>query len=211
MKTTAIVVGIDKWKRATAAFYKSFRRYNPEMSLLILDNGCLERYPVDLDENTITGRIPHRLGYNLALNFGLMAAEPSDWYICFNNDVAFESSLDPILSLLDEDVLYGSGENINERLSTVWPVLQWSAWLVVSQKILDMVGYFDPKLTHAFEDFDYEIRAMNAGFGLATAYLPAHHRDRHSRFGVPGYWAGWEESRLIFSAKHGLETELWDE
>lgn len=202
MKTVAIIVGVNHWKDITSPFCWSLREFNPELELIIVDNASSPPYPTDFPGGT-TVRSHERLGYNRALNLGMAVAGDADWLICFNNDCKCNGPLAPILQLLSPSVLYGSGENYDKVNGLM---LQWSAWLVISRPILETVGKFDDKLSGGFEDFDYEFRAMNAGFGLATAPLPVRHLDKHTRFEENGIWERWEQSRQQFEKQHGLKT-----
>ncbi|MCJ7621301.1 MAG: hypothetical protein MUP64_13910, partial [Anaerolineae bacterium] len=204
MRTVAIVVGVNHWKDITSPFCWSLREYNPDLELVIVDNASEPPYPADFPGGQ-TVRSVERLGYNRALNLGIEAAGEADWYICFNNDCRCKGPIDDEMAKLSPAVLYGSWENKDELNDIVF---QASAWLVISKRIVREVGLFDEELSAAFEEFDYELRAMAKGFGLATAQLPVTHLDRHTRFEEQGYWASWERSRQRFTKKHGLKTTI---
>lgn len=207
MKACAIVVGIDRWKKNTQKFYESFRKYEPDMRLAIIDNASRDGYPHGL-LNTTTIRTPKLIGYGSALNLGLlMGVGRTDWFLCFNNDNIVHGPLTPILETLSPHVLYGSAETYDDRNDIM---LRQSAWLVFHRTLYVDIGGFDSALRYAFEDLDFEVRALNAGWGLETVHLPVEHTDKHTRFRVPDYFKGWEESRDIYSAKHKLEVLTWD-
>ena len=211
-RCTAIVVGIDKWSRTTEKFYKSFRYFEPTMPLVIVDNQPLPRtsYPHPPEPCTWLLRTGRFLGYNEALNLAMSywdsyRGEP-DWYLCFNNDCRVQGELSSAIDVLDPMVFYGSKINPCEEIGR--PLL-WSAWMAISRQVRAVVGDFDPMLTHGFEDFDYQLRAIEAGFELGVADLPVLHLDKHTRFAVQNYFGEWDKSRLYFSQKHGVETKPW--
>lgn len=215
MKACAIIVGFDYWyeegKRAstfTHKFVHQLRDANPDLKVLVIDN--FSRRPYQSDTIEIL-RLDKRVGYGEALNAGLKHLQKDDYdvYITLNNDceISGDGNIFPVLETLDDEILYGSGENIDYKMRITW---QWSAWLVISRKILNAVGYFDEKLAAAFEDFDFERRAMMLGFGLETANLPIVHLDKHTRMeNMKVYAPAWEAARLYFQEKHGLKTTKW--
>jgi GT2 family glycosyltransferase len=221
MKFSAIVVGFNHWhgdslydKKFTQDFIFSLKQHNPDLHILLVDNYSAKPYPVDIGGNVETIRLLRRVGYSAALNAGLQHLEAGnyDWHVCFNNDCwinpnpAYSGNITDILRGLNPRVLYGSGENRDKDRKTV---MQWSAWLCISKEIFKVVGYFDEKLVAAFEDFDYELRALAAGFTLDTAHFPIIHMDEHTRFEDANYPAGWEKARIYFNLKHSLEMERW--
>jgi GT2 family glycosyltransferase len=132
------------------------------------------------------------------------------WYVTLNNDCQIKAGTNgnivDIIERLDYNVLYGSGVNRDTSLPYTW---QWSAWMCISQKVFRDVGYFDEKLDGAFEDFDYQKRAMDKGFTLDTAFLPIEHLDMHTRYEDKRYPKRWEDSRLWFEQKHGIKMARW--
>jgi GT2 family glycosyltransferase len=197
----------------TRDFVYELKTKNPDLDILLIDNYSGKKYPADIGGNVEVIRLNKRVGYAVALNIGLkhLQQKDYDWYICFNNDNWIDPlhpcSLAATLDTLNPRVLYGSGVNNTDKSPTRhW---QWSAWLVISREILQAVGYFDEKLEAAFEDFDYEQRAMDAGYELDTAKFRIVHLDEHTRLEDPNYKWRWEAARLWFSEKHGIETEPW--
>lgn len=203
MRIVAIVVGIDNWDKFTERFINGLRLNNPKLDILLIDNGSVPSYPLGDYE---TFRIDDTVGYNHALNAGLIQAGKADWYICFNNDCTCSGDIISRVEELDENTLYGSGWNIDKKMEIRF---QFSAWLIISKKIYQKVGLFDPELIGAFEDFDYELRAIGHGFKLDTCMLPVDHLDKHSRYETPAYNWRWDQSRLHFNKKYGFEIKEW--
>lgn len=219
MKACAIVVGFNHWygeslydKKFTRDFVTRLAADNPDLDVLLMDNFSDKPYPLQVAPNVITHRLLRRVGYALALNEGLRDRErfDYDWCVCFNNDCWIDplhsGNITGMLNTFDPHVLYGSGENKDKRHKTT---LQWSAWLCISREIFRRVGYFDEKLSAAFEDFDYELRALAEGFTLATARFPIVHLDEHTRFEDKNYPMDWQKARIYFSLKHHVDTDEW--
>jgi hypothetical protein len=204
MRIVAIVVGVDNWHEFTERFVHQLHNNNPELEILLIDNGSHPKYPKG--EGYEIFRIDETVGYNHALNVGLIQTGKADWYICFNNDCECTGSFVNKVAELDRDVLYGSGENRDNENGITF---QWSAWLIISSKIYSKVGLFDPELIGAYEDFDYELRAIGSGFKLETCKLPVVHLDKHSRMETPSYNWRWRESRKYFADKWKLGTREW--
>lgn len=215
MRACAIIVGFDYWytnfnirdSEFTHRFVHHFRDANPDIKLLVIDNFSDRPYQSDTIEIVRTSK---RVSYAEALNIGLKRMQPGnyDWYITLNNDcdTIKDGNVTRVLEKLNPDILYGSGKNHDQRMKIIW---QWSAWLCISKKILNVIGYFDENCAAAFEDFDYQRRAMLAGFKLDTALLPIVHLDKHTRMEDKTYNKRWDAARCYFSTKHGLETTPW--
>lgn len=219
MKAAAVIVGHNHWyadslydKRFTRDFTERLAHDNTDLHVLLIDNFSGKPYPLSIAPNVETIRNLRRVGYAVALNQGLqrLEAHDYDWYVCFNNDNWIDplhsGNITGMLEKFNPCVLYGSGENTDKRRQTT---LQWSAWLCISRQVLKTVGYFDEKLAAAFEDFDYELRALAEGFTLATAKFPIVHMDEHTRFEDQNYPMAWNKAAMYFSIKHGVEIEKW--
>jgi GT2 family glycosyltransferase len=219
MKSAAIIVSFDHWHNDipkdgswAREFAHNLQRCNPEMKVLVIDNAS--RIPYISKELDII-HLKERCGYGEALNHGLMHLQVQggfDWYITLNNDCQIKTGTKgDVMSKLEKlspTVLYGSGENRDTTLPFSW---QYSAWMCISQKIFKDVGYFDERLSAAFEDFDYQRRAMDLDYGLDFADLPIEHLDMHTRYEDNHYPARWEAARQLFQAKHNLEMQKWFE
>lgn len=204
MRIVAIVVGIDNWIAFTERFIRQLLERSEKLEILVVDNGSGEPYPDDGYYDLL--RLPHLVGYNHALNAGLIHAGRADWYICLNNDCQCYGDVFEAVKGLDPNTLYGSGDNYDKENKMHF---QWSAWLVISRRIFRKVGLFDPKLVGAFEDFDYQLRALAAGFKLEEAKLPIDHLDKHTRFDTPIYNHRWALSREHFVNKWKLQVPDW--
>ena len=222
MKYCAVVVGHNHYfgdslydKKFTAQFIERLAADNPDLDILLIDNCSSKPYPTSIAPNVSTKRLLRRVGYAVALNIGLQHFADRgdyDWFVCFNNDCWIDplhsGNITSILKNMDPRVLYGSGENRDKQRQTV---MQWSAWLCISRAVYERVGTFDENLAAAFEDFDYELRALNEGFTLDTAHFPIVHLDEHTRFENKNYPADWEKARIYFDLKHRgvMETSKW--
>ena len=202
MKATAAVVGIDHWYDITFPFAMSMRERNPNLDILVIDNASNAPYPEIPLWRTV--RMPTREGYNMALNVAL--AEDADWHIVFNNDCMCYHEFESAIGGLDPRTLYGSGWQWSDSFQMH---IQWSAWLAISRELKDTIGGFDPQLDAGFEDFDYQKRAVEAGFALDVFRIDVQHLDAHTRLVEADYAARWEKCRLYFSKKWSVPTTKW--
>jgi GT2 family glycosyltransferase len=225
MKACVVVPAHNHWW-ADSNFDKDFTKQyitrlaarNPNLDILLLDNFSGKPYPTDIAPNVTVKRLLRRVGYAVALNIGLQHFADRadyDWYICTNNDCWIDPNeaapvdhgrIESIIASLDPCKLYGSG--VNEDKQRHIP-MQWSAWLCISRNVFQRVGLFDEKLAAAFEDFDYELRAMAEGFELDTAKLPIVHLNEHTRFEDKNYPMAWNKAAMWFSIKHNIPIESW--
>lgn len=224
MKACAIIISFNHFIGASQndrpfarEFIYALKDRNPNLDILVVDNFSATPYP-PIGGNVEVLRLNERLGYGPALNIGIkhmQARGAYDWYVCMNNDCWIDPNpkapvehgrIEDIIEQLDPRIVYGSGKNTDRKRDKVW---QWSAWLCISSAVLESVGYFDEQLAAAFEDFDYEQRAMDAGYELDTAHFPIVHLDEHTRLEDPDYKWRWEKARLYFGEKHGFTTEPW--
>jgi GT2 family glycosyltransferase len=200
----AVVVGINYWQDITRPFVMSLREHNPDLSIVLIDNASDKPYPKIKGIKTI--RLKKRVGYNLALNVAIKANPGKDWYLLFNNDCICHDSFMHTLSRLDPSKVYGSGwnRNVMNRLNQL--DLQWSAWLAISGEAVKEVGLFDPLLTGAYEDFDYQMRAKQKGYHLDTLDIPVVHLDKHTRHKELDYRERWADSREYYLRKWKLKV-----
>jgi hypothetical protein len=209
VNAAAVVVGIDHWQDITGPFIMSLRSYNPQLPIILVDNGSKEPYPTDM-HGVKTIRLDKQRGYGPALNFAIKANPGKDWYILFNNDCICEGAFTVDLMGLNPELVYGSGWNYDKvnRVS-----FQWSAWLCLSGKTIKAVGLFDENLEAAFEDFDMQLRAKAKGFSLEFFDIPVRHLDRHTRLETGDYLQRWTNSRDYFVEKHNFHNALctWDQ
>jgi len=200
----AVIVGIDHWEDITLPFVKSLQKYNPTLPILIVDNASDKPYP--RVKGTKRLRLPERVGYNLAMNAAIEAHPGKDWYILFNNDCLCTGDFALNFAFMKDDTVYGSGWNDNKCNKTNDLQVQWSAWLCLSKKVIQTVGLFDPILTGAFEDFDYQLQARQAGYKIDTLALPVNHLDAHTRYDEVDYRERWHASRDYFYKKWSLKA-----
>ena len=217
MKAAAIIVSFDHWHNDqygdgswAREFAHNLQRLNPTMKVLVVDNASRIPYTSETLDIIHLGK---RCGYGEALNHGLMHLQVQggfDWYVTLNNDCQIKTGTNGdvvrVLETLSPNTLYGSGVNRDTRLTFAW---QWSAWMCISAKIFQQVGYFDERLAAAFEDFDYQRRAMDMDFGLDFADLPIEHLDMHTRYEDRDYPKRWEAARLLFETKHKISMMSW--
>jgi GT2 family glycosyltransferase len=206
MLIQTVVVGIGHWEDLTEPFLVRLLLHHPEkeMKIFVVDNGSKPAYP----ENS--GRYsPHiiraedTVGYGSALNFGAEGWK-WDWLLCCNNDCTCEGNVTGIVSKLRTDTIYGNAWKFDYQwmADLHLPAVVDSAYLLIPRGVWDVVGEFDPQMDAAFEEIDYGLRAIRAGFRLDVAELPITHLNLHTRRELVGYEKRWNKTSEYFRTKH---------
>jgi len=181
-KITAVIAGIDKWEEFTLPFILSLQKHEPDLPIVVVDNNSVTPYPQMEGVQLI--RTPY-VSYSGALNIAIRAAADSDAWLILNNDMRCDGPFLNKARSLSENQVHAN--EIGAARGHKWFV-SWSALL--PRKIWDAVGEFDEKfLMCAFEDVDYSVRAVAAGFGLNQFRFPFTHFVGQTRHKTPGYKA----------------------
>lgn len=204
-----ILVGINHWNDITYPLIKSIRLNEPSCELVVVDNLSEPPYPVAAypyaDEYKIV-RTKQRVGYGVALNYAIKKSPKAEQYILLNNDNMCRKPFINFTKTLERNTVWGSfGHPDNKNHIN----FVQSAWFVISREIWEKVGEFDPALSAAYEDLDYEMRAWKAGFEVKIANLPFDHLDCHTRFEEEDYWNRWEAAMKVFSEKWKIKEAPW--
>jgi GT2 family glycosyltransferase len=200
---TSIVVGINHWDDVTKPFLDSIYFHEPKAKVILVDNASDDHYRHD---QALVVRTPERMGYGSALNFG-MSFCASEKIICFNNDCKVIAPFLEQVSKLNVDTVWGSDWSYDVDHKFKWVQ---SAWLILHRNIIRTIGLFDHQCGAAFEDFDMERRALDAGYKIDVAPLPIIHLDKHTRLEEGGYSQRWQDARLYFEKKHDYKTQEWN-
>lgn len=203
MNTLIAIVGINHWNDITHIFLDSILKFEENPRIIIIDNFSDEPYKHD---RCWIERSEKRLGFPAAINLALNTFGRWDKAIVFNNDCWSEGKFLHIVEGCNEDTFYGS--KWNQSVNGI--PLVFSAWMVISRKIWEAVGEFDESLDAGWEDFDYEIRCHNAGFGIDVLNIPVNHIGKSTRFEEADYKNRWDICRHKYSAKHGVKTFRMD-
>ena len=166
MDIVNVVVGYNFFEKYTLPMIESMQKYNPEIPVVLVDNGSEPPYPevegitqVTHDNSSLAG----------AMNKGVNAAGVHDWYLITNNDMLIEAPLE--FGSLDENCIYGA-ETVT-RLEIRYIV---AYWILIPRKIWNDVGEFDTGYKHyTYEDVDYCYRVQQAGYEMRTKELPLKH------------------------------------
>ncbi len=205
-----IVVGINHWDDLTRPFLEGLSENNSpdKFRIICVDNNS------DQGEHYPSGNIPHvdiwrteiRLGYAAALNYASVDVEWGqywDWLLCCNNDCLCDGDVTEIISRLRDDTVYGNEwKNDYSGMKKGLPAVADSAYLLIPRKIWDVVGMFDPEMDAAFEEIDYQIRVLDAGYRVDVVDLPITHLNMHTRREAKGYDARWHATEKYFLEKH---------
>ena len=114
MNLTAVIVGVGKWDEYTKPCLDSIKATNPDWHVVCVDNGS--QYP-DY-EGVQMERVPNIVSYAEGLNFGLIKAPVSNWYLILNNDIIIEKTIST--KDLDHRALYGFIKYTFARDSAMW-------------------------------------------------------------------------------------------
>jgi GT2 family glycosyltransferase len=197
---SVVIVGIGQWLKYTRPYIKALARHEPEVQVVVVDNGSPAVYPDP------AMRFEETVSYAKAINAGLKACEASDWYVISNNDVRCEGPFVEQLEKLDPWALFGNQLQSNDVCD-----LYVDGWIYfLSRQVLEAVGYWDEKfLIAAYEDIDYSRRAAEKGIPIRVAGLPFKHLAERIRYTRPNYWQVYEKNRDYYMEKHGISV-TWD-
>jgi GT2 family glycosyltransferase len=154
-----IIVGVARWDDYTRPFLDSIKQFAPGLNVVCVDNG--DTYPDYPGVKMV--RIPRVTSLPAAFNVGLLATDPSDWYITSSNDMLITKPM-PVKSfdIMPDDSLY-SFVHVVDALYGFEYIENWM--LFTPARVLRGVGLWDEKFAPMwFEAADYAIRAKKAGF-----------------------------------------------
>ena len=201
----AVVVGINHWEDLTHRFVVQLNDHN-FFDVFVVDNASNPPYPVP--SHSVLRRLSERVGYGTALNYGARAYSLKnghywDWLLCCNNDCLCTGNVTEIISKLRTDTIYGNEWKYDyDGMQDGLPAVVDSAYLLIPRKVWECLGGFDPKMDAAFEEIDFQIRALDAGYRIDVADLPITHLNLHTRWELEDYKERWEATRKYFRTKH---------
>jgi GT2 family glycosyltransferase len=208
MKISFVIVGINQWQKYTLPLIKSVLKNVEEADIVLVDNGSTQEYPTK--RGVTRARLEETVCYSAALNAGIKACEPSDWYIITNNDVLVEKPLS--MGTLDTHALYGFTKY--KPGTAMIPFAYLSGWCyLISQHVLGTVGLFDEKFSPMwFEDADYCYRSVKAGIPLVELdrsewginHLESITMDERKAY-MASHMVDRNRNRAYLKAKHGLK------
>lgn len=161
MTALTVIIGRNDYMRYTKPAVKSIKAVDPDLRLLVVDAGSKPKYR---DMGVEMVRMDVSESYAAALNVGLRY-DAADWYLLLNNDILFTKPISHRFGELDPLKYYGFKIWDERRRYGVPFISGWA--MFVSHVMLEMIGDFDENLKPLwFEDWDYSVRAMRAGFPL---------------------------------------------
>lgn len=182
-------------------FVNSVRMNEPGANLTIVDNGGPNPYPQTVME------YPVKRTDNLAImtSFNQVIEGKWDWLMLTDTDVFCVGSFLKKIETFDPHFIYG--QQLFKEGELEW----FDGWLFcIPRLIWDSVGKFDEdfRLTGAFQDLDYCIRAKQAGFGLRQCRLPFIHLEANTTHGSPLFWENREYNKQLIFKKHGITLKI---
>jgi len=206
MKVAIIIVGIGQWEEYTRPLIDSIRKYEPNIYIIVVDNG--NNYPVYYNNVhfIITKKIVH---YSVAINLGKsLVSDNADWIIVINNDVVCKAPFIKILETMNTKILYGNDVHGMKHPKFKSPTIWLDGWLyAIPKEIFDAVGEWDENFHIAgFEDADYCFRTYKLGYKIKESKLPFKHLEYHIRKKVvPDYPKHRMHNMKYLVKKHGLK------
>ena len=156
MSVSVVIVGVNDWDKYTRPLLEDLK--DQDVEVICIDNGSNLPYP----ELAEIMRIDNTVSYAEALNYG-MAKAAGDWIVATNNDVRVYNKIKKRIEELDPNKLYGFYIHNDVGMEYL------SGWCyIISREIYETVGDFDTNFKPMyFEDADYSIRCVKAGFELS--------------------------------------------
>lgn len=194
---SVIIVGIDQFDEYTWPLIMQVMKYEPDVSIILIDNASKQPYP-EIDGVHVI-RAGERICYSAAINLGIRSATSADWFLSMNNDVTCQGPFAAHIEAQKPDALYA--RQIIEEQRHVW----FGNWIVaIPRSVWDGVGEFDEAFkVCGFEDADYSMRAYEQGFETLPIELPFVHHWGKTRWDIPGYPATRLQNIDYFESKHG--------
>lgn len=184
---TVVIIGIDQWEQYTRPLIASIRKHEPNVSVVLVDNGSKQPYPAG-DYELV--RLDKTVSYAEAINAGM----PSyGWAVVLNNDVLISKPFVKQIEDLPTFKLYGF------YVHEIFKRKYLSGWaLFISEEVRQVVGEFDKEFRPMYlEDADYSFRCCDVGYYL-------HLLDREI-WGFKHLERGGE--RRVLSEKHAKDIE----
>lgn len=198
MKVAAIVIGIDGWEQYTLPLIKSIQAYEPECTIVVIDNASNQPYPAVAG---VTVERTERKCYSAAINHGKALAGDAEWFIVLSNDVLCKGAFLPVLSSLPSVWVAGPHLISNQG----WKYLEGWCVCIPAMVWTELGGWDENYQISSWEDVDFSTMAIRAGYNLAHCPdLPFVHLDQKQRFTiVPNYWESETHNVRYFRQKHG--------
>ena len=200
---TVVIVGVGEWERYTKQAIDSIRAYEPDVRIVIVDNG--DNYPYYYKGVNWFIKIDPVRSYAHAINVGVCALD-SDYYIVLNNDILCN---DKFVHLVEQHPINAIGANtINRRGGFDW-IDGWH--YCIPRQAWKSIGHFDENFkVAAFEDADYTIRARQLGFDIIQTNHPFSHLWTHNRYKVDKFWSEREANKAYLMQKHPEYKAVFD-
>lgn len=192
--------GYEHLEDCVKPYVASILQHEPEASVTIVDNGSPVPYPA-LDGV----KVVHTKNLAIMTSFNKAIAKLKsewDWIILTDSDVICNGPFLEAVAGWNPDFLYGM------QMFHQWDLHWFDGWLMaISKKAWQALGPFDDafKLTGAFQDMDYCLRAQQAGYFLRMANLPFVHLEGNTTHRSPGFWENREHNRQLINSKHGIQ------
>lgn len=200
-KVSVVITGINQWNDYTAPFIESVMKYEPEVEILVIDNGSKKPYPESTEYKLY--RYEKTVCYAQALNAGCILSKGA-WLMLFNNDALCEGKFIDKVTNLKRDSIYGDEVRYKPNIfKSGLDVTYLHGWMyVMHRNVYDRVGMFDENYERAGgEDIDYSMAAREVGINLKVMELPFRHLEKHSRAKIKGHKEAMLRNQEYFKRK----------
>jgi len=196
-----VVAAHEQWDKFTEPMMKSLRKHDPDVPVVIVDNGSDPAYPTEIDENTLVIRSNNK-SLAQANNLGIVHSPISKWYLTLNNDTVITGNIQEQVEQFSVDTIYSN--QVHKWEHSIYAV----GWcLALPRQALLTVGMYDENFIKLYYDeVDYCYRAERHGFKIKKCYLPIMHLDNgggSKHFNERDKIS--EINQKWFLCKHGLE------
>ena len=212
MKVAICTVGIDGWDEYTEPLIESAFKYQPGVTVSVIDNNSEYHYEAEFSEDEdliVTRHGDHTLCYGAALNLAHDMADelngPHEFYIFLGNDTLITAPFYALLKQIPPGVMAGGGiyEIIHYKYISGWG-------MVIPSTTWDIVGRFSEDYpVSAWEDVDYAYRVQAAGLrlhkieGWPIIHMDQEQRQKRWAINHVHIWNG-----AIFERKHNIPAPL---
>jgi len=167
MDTTLVAVSYRK-PDLLSDYIDKLNQHHPELETILIDVAPEKHGTYDVDTHISVAKA----NYSEAVNIGLRRAT-REYIIWGNEDILVKGPfVDKLLApvVADKKTITGPGRS----KQCGWPFI--IGWLVgMHRDALDDIGYLDERYDGTFEDVDWSIRAVIAGYRLQRTPVPVVH------------------------------------
>lgn len=197
-KCTAVIVGHKQWQEYTLPLVESLLEHWPGLPIVVVDNDSDPPYP----EHPGVMRVwADNQSVAHALNVGIAASGPSDWYLTMDNDVECTGPFEHLVDFFYDGALYA----VERKDWGIFPYLIGWAFFI-SDRIWRDVGPMDEQYkVWGWQEVDYCRRAELKGYlQVCEPKLPFIHFKHKSWHFIQAKDEFGRRNEQLFREKFGI-------